>query len=188
MLVSLVSSLYGFIFLAVIISAVIAISMRFWFVTAERRAMRKAIQAISHEALNDLYVPDGMDGFIHIDCLVLTSNGVIVLDIRDVAGVIFGGAMMQEWVAMHNNRRDSFRNPLETLHDRVASVRVHAGAVPVKGYVLFTNRGRFEKGMPAETLMADELVAVLGVADSNDYPQAFDVVWRKLVGFKENRN
>ena len=89
---------------------------------------------------------------------------------------------------MHKNRRDSFRNPLETLHDRVASVRVHAAAVPVKGYVVFTNRGRFEKGMPAETLMADELTAVLGVADSNDYPQAFDAVWRKLVGFKENRN
>ncbi len=186
MLVSLVSSFYGFILFAVIVSAVIAIGLRFWFISAERRALRRAIKTVSHEFLYDLSVPDGMDGFIHIDCLVLTSNGLVVLDIRDIAGVIFGGAMMQEWVAMHKNRRDSFRNPLETLHDRVGSVRVHATAVPVKGYIVFTNRGRFEKGMPAETLMANELVSELGVADANDYPQAFDAAWRKFIDFKED--
>lgn len=187
MLVSVVGNLPGLLLFAFIVSVIAAIGMRAWFVTADRRAVARAIRTVGHDALKHLSVPDGMDGFIHVDCLVLTANGLVILDVRDIEGVIFGGAMMQEWVAMNKSRRDSFRNPLETLHDRVAAVRMHAGPVPVRGFVVFTNRGRFEKGMPAETLMVNELVAELGKADANDYPQAFQPAWNKFKEFVEKR-
>jgi hypothetical protein len=39
-------------------------------------------------------------------------------------------------------------NPLESLYDRVAAVRLLAGDVPVEGRIVFTDRGRFPKGRP----------------------------------------
>ena len=61
----------------------------------QRRSRRKGLLArlerIGYHAAHQVLVPDGMGGFIHIDHLLLTPRGVLVLDTRRVAGLIFGG-------------------------------------------------------------------------------------------------
>ena len=59
---------------------------------------------------------------IHIDYLLLTRQGVIVLDVRDVAGHVFGSEPMQEWTVLGRKRRFTFANPLPQLYDRMAAV------------------------------------------------------------------
>ncbi len=102
-------------------------------------------------------MPDGMGGVMHIDYLLLTSRGILVVDLRDVAGNIFGGDQMTEWTAMEGARRQTFPNPQGALYDRVAVVRSLAGELGVEGRILFTRRGRFPKGLPRWTLMVDSL-------------------------------
>jgi hypothetical protein len=164
--------------LAVIILAVGFFLYRRWSQTTTAR-IERALKLISHDQLNDVFFADGMGGYIHIDALLLTNRGLLVLDIKDVSGTLFGAEKMDEWVVMDGKHRHGFRNPLHALHDRVATIRSHARNVHVEGYLVFTDNGRFAKGMPAETVMLGELVETIGPA-GDDFPQAFDETWRHL--------
>lgn len=141
--------------------------------------INRALKKISHDQLNDVFFSDGMGGYIHIDALLLTNRGLLVVDIKDVPGTLFGADKMDEWVVMDGNRRHAFRNPLRALHDRVATVRQHARDINIEGYLVFTDRGKFTKGIPPETVMLSELVQTIGPA-GDDFPQAFDQAWRHL--------
>ena len=99
------------------------------------------------EAAHQVLVPDGMGGFIHIDHLLLTPRGVLVLDTRRVAGLIFGGDQMSDWTVMGRGRRFTFDNPQPALYDRIAAVKALVGDVPVEGRLLFSNVGKFTKGI-----------------------------------------
>jgi hypothetical protein len=114
-----------------------------------RRALHAAFESIAHALLADVLLPDGSGGWFHVDFLLLTEQGLLVIDLRDVAGLIFGSEQMTEWTVMHKGRRYTFSNPLGPLFDRVAVVRQLAGdTVPVEGRVVFTERGSFPKGHP----------------------------------------
>ena len=96
-----------------------------------------------------------MGGGFHVDFLLLTMRGVVVVDLRDVQGNIFGGDQMAEWTVMDGPQRFTFTNPQSALYDRIAAVKAIAGEVPVEGRIVFTRRGKFPKGLPKWTLMLD---------------------------------
>lgn len=148
-----------------------------------RRSMKARIERvlnrISHDRMQDFYLPDGMGGHIHFDELLLTHRGFVVLDIKDVPGTLFGSDKMEEWVVMTGRSRHTFRNPLGGLHDRLAVIRGLMRNINTEGYLVFTERGEFTKGMPSETVMLEELAQKLGPA-GDEYPQAFDAAWREL--------
>jgi Nuclease-related domain len=124
----------------------------------QRRARRKALLArlerVAYASAHQVQVPDGMGGFIHIDHLLLTPRGVLVLDTRRVAGLIFGGDQMSDWTVM-GRQRFTFDNPQPALYDRVAAVKAVVGDVPVEGRLLFSNVGKFTKGIPKYVMMLD---------------------------------
>lgn len=124
-----------------------------------RRALRLAVTAGATEHLIDTLVPDGMGGGFHVDFLLLTMRGVVVIDLRDVRGNIFGGDQMAEWTVMDGAQRYTFINPQSALYDRIAAVKALAGDIPVEGRIVFTRRGKFPKGLPKFTLMVDALRA-----------------------------
>lgn len=161
----------------VVLLAAGIIYWRWWSSTPQR--IRRALREISHDLMEDFFLSDGMGGHIHIDFLLLTSKGLLVLDLKDIHGIIFGADQMDEWVLMNGPKRHGFRNPLHALRDRVATVKTHARDTHAEGYVVFTDHGRFEKGVPSETVMLSHLVETVGPA-GNDYPQAFAESWRQL--------
>jgi len=139
-------------------------------VLRRRSAARKlhlGIVSASIEYLQDVLVPDGMGAGMHVDYLLLTSRGVVVVDLRDVGGNIFGGDQMTQWTVMNGAIRSTFQNPQHALYDRVAAVRALAGELPVEGRVLFTRRAKFPKGLPRWTLMVDSLRAEFPKVDSD---------------------
>ena len=129
----------------------------------QRRRLRAArVMAITNcgfDHLRDVLVPDGQGGNMHVDFLLLTARGVIVIDLRDIAGNIFGGDQMNEWTVMYREQRYTFANPQTALYDRIAAVRALAQEVPVEGLIVFTSSGRFPKGLPRHTLMLESLSA-----------------------------
>ena len=124
-----------------------------------RVVLRSAVTGGATEHLINALVPDGMGGGFHVDFLLLTMRGVVVIDLRDVGGNIFGGDQMAEWTVMDGPRRFTFTNPQSALYDRIAAVKALTGDVPVEGRIVFTRRGRFPKGLPKWTLMLDGLRA-----------------------------
>jgi hypothetical protein len=162
----------------------------FWGVRAyQRRARRRALLArlerIAFEAVHQVLVPDGMGGFIHIDHLLLTLRGVLVLDTRRVAGLIFGGDQMSDWTVLARGRRYTFDNPQPALYDRIAAVKALTGDVPVEGRLLFSNVGKFTKGIPKWVLMLDGIEVEFPIVDrgmkgSAAFAQLAEA-WKRLV-------
>lgn len=124
-----------------------------------RAARAAAVTRCGVEYLRDVLVPDGQGSALHVDFLLLTARGVVVIDLRDVAGNIFGGDQMSEWTVMQRAHRFTFVNPQTGLYDRIAAVRALAPDLPVEGRIVFTPRGRFPKGLPRHTLMLESLPA-----------------------------
>ena len=162
----------------------------FWGVrTYQRRARRRALLArlerVAFGAVHQVLVPDGMGGFIHIDHLLLTPRGVLVLDTRRVAGLIFGGDQMSDWTVMGRSRRYTFDNPQPALYDRIAAVKALVGDVPVEGRLLFSNVGKFTKGIPKWVLMLDGIEVEFPVVDRSMKASPafahFNESWARLV-------
>ena len=144
---------------------VLALAWRWYRQYRARKALRAAVTAGSSEHLIDMMVPDGMGGGFHVDYLLLTLRGVVVIDLRDVTGNIFGGDQMAEWTVMDGAHRFTFTNPQSALYDRIAAVKAITGEVPVEGRIVFTRHGKFPKGLPKWTLMLDALRADFAASD-----------------------
>ena len=124
---------------------------------ARRRSLIARLDRVSFQAVHQVLVPDGMGGFIHVDHVLLTPQGVLILDTRRVAGLIFGGDQMSEWTVLGRGRRHTFDNPQPALYDRIAAVKALVDDVAVEGRLVFSNVGKFTKGMPKNVLMMDSI-------------------------------
>jgi nuclease-like protein len=154
----------------------------------QRRSRRKQLLArldrIAYESAHQVLVPDGMGGYIHIDHLLLTPRGLLVLDTRRVPGLIFGGDQMSDWTVI-GRRRFTFDNPQPALYDRLAAVKALAGDFPVEGRLLFSNIGKFTKGMPKYVMMLDGIEVEFPQVDRSLKGSAalepFAEVWSRVV-------
>jgi hypothetical protein len=154
----------------------------------QRRARRKELLArldrIAYESAHQVLVPDGMGGYIHIDHLLLTPRGLLVLDTRRVPGLIFGGDQMSDWTVI-GRQRFTFDNPQPALYDRLAAVKALAGDFPVEGRLLFSNIGKFTKGMPKYVIMLDAIEVEFPQVDrslkGSDALQPFAEVWNRVI-------
>jgi nuclease-like protein len=132
---------------------------RAW-VTRRRDARRVArITGGAADYLRNVLVPDGNGGDFHLDFVLLTSRGVVIIDMRDIMGNVFGGDQMTDWTLMDGARRSTFANPQSGLYDRIASVKAIAKDVPVEGRIVFTRRAKFPKGLPRFTVMLESVAA-----------------------------
>jgi hypothetical protein len=148
-----------------------------------RKALIGAITAVAVDYLVDVLVPDGMGGSYHVDFVLLTPRGVVVIDLRDVTGNVFGGDQMNEWTVMNGAHRFTFVNPQSALYDRVAAVKALSGEMPVEGRVVFTPRAKFPKGLPKWTLMLDSLRSEFPAAEQSvlsSITQSFGDGWQNI--------
>jgi len=117
----------------------------------------RALQTISVQRLDDILLPDGMGGQIHVAHLLLTAHGLVVIDVKHFRGMVFGSDRMEEWTVMAERRRFTFPNPQAALYDRVAALRQLVRDVPVHGHVLFDLGADFTKGRPKHVVYPAEL-------------------------------
>lgn len=149
-------------------AAVIGLMLVAWLVIrhrAGRSRLKRVLDEISYERIDALIIPNGDDGEIQIDHLLLTSEGLLILDIKDAVGTVFGSDKMQEWTVISEERRYTFPNPQEALYDRIAAVRHIVRQVPVAGRVLFLEGAEFTKGTPSLVSSLDQLLDEFGEPD-----------------------
>jgi hypothetical protein len=139
-----------------------------WFIYRSRirgDRMRQVLDEISYDRINGLLIPNGDEGEIQIDHLLLTSQGLLILDIKDASGAVFGSDKMQDWTVIAKDRRYTFPNPQAGLYDRIAAVRHIVRQVPVAGRVLFPDSAAFTKGVPDLVADLDALLSEFGEND-----------------------
>lgn len=147
-----------------------------------RKAIDAAIANVAYEMLKNVLIPNGNGGQIHVHYLLLTQRGLLVADLLDRPGAIFGGDQMLEWTAIGKKQRYTFPNPQHPLYDRMAAVRLLTGEVPVEGRLLFTVRSDFPKGKPRNVLRIDDLEEDFPPVDKarGNITAAFGDVWANV--------
>ena len=129
--------------------------------------LQRVLGDISHDRIDGLLIPNGDEGEIQIDHLLLTSQGLLIVDIKDVVGTVFGSDKMQEWTVISQDRRFTFTNPQPALYDRIAAVRHIVRQVPVAGRIVFLDGAEFTKGIPELVAGIDDLQSEFGEADKS---------------------
>ena len=150
-----------------------------------RRDARRVARITSGAAdyLRNVLVPDGNGGDYHLDFVMLTSRGVVIIDLRDIPGNVFGGDQMTDWTLMDGPRRRTFVNPQSGLYDRIASVKAIAVDTPVEGRIVFTKRAKFPKGLPRFTVMLESVAAEfprLGAAELEIAVSKYRPGWARI--------
>ena len=136
-------------------------------VSRKRGSLDHVIGDISFDRIEGLVIPSADEGEILIDYLLLTTQGLLILEVKDVQGTVFGGDKMQDWTVINDERRYTFSNPQPALYDRVAAVRQIVRQVPVAGRILFLDGAEFTKGVPNLVCTKDELMSEVGEPDKN---------------------
>ncbi len=142
------------------------------------------LNAIQIASKTDISLPDTNQGQIHLEHLVFTAKGLLVLDVKNVSGVVFGSDSMAEWTTIDNAQRFTFRNPQPALLDRVAALKLVARDIPVEGYVVFPAAADFSKGRPTYVVQPDELAERYAKPDRAELERiidAFSPQWERVV-------
>lgn len=123
--------------------------------------LRRLLVLHSDARVRDVVIPDGLDGHIHIDNVLRTKAGFVVVDVVRANGPVFGGDRIDEWTVMGRGRGHKFRNPLAANNARVLAVRSLVPGVPTYGLVVLLGDVTFPKGIPPQTVTLDTLSAAL---------------------------
>jgi hypothetical protein len=161
--------------------ATYAIVRRVQFLRA-RRAIDNVIGSVAFDLLKNVLLPAGPGELVHVNYLLLTQRGLLVVDLFDLPGMIFAGEKMENWSVFGPKRHYTLPNPLPMLYDRIAAVRALAGDVKVDGRIVFSMRGEFPKGRPSTVMRLDDLQDVYPVVEKSPggVAAAFAPVWERI--------
>lgn len=135
---------------------------------------RRTIATIAVDRLHDVLVPDGMGGQIHVEHLVLSVRGLVVIDVKNIEGVVFASDRMDDWTVIGKRGRFTIPNPQSTLFDRVAAVKQFAGEIPVSGHILFPAGADFSKGRPRNVVLPAEILDLYKKPERRDVERQLD--------------
>jgi Nuclease-related domain len=158
--------------------AVLVLAWRWYRRRLAAAALTAAMTGGAFEFQRNVLLPDPQGLSLHVDYLLLTARGVVVIDYRAVRGNVFGGDQMTDWTVMDGALRYTFNNPQAGLYDRMAAVRVLAPEIPVEGRIVFGKRAKFPKGLPSHSCKLASLAADFPAADRQTVGALPDV-WMK---------
>ncbi len=142
-----------------------------WLLYRSLRGHGSSLEAvmadIGFDCIENLIIPGADEGEIMVDYLLLTSQGLLILEVKDVQGIVFGGDKMQDWTVISEDRRYTFSNPQPALYDRIAAVRQIVRQLPVAGRIVFLDGAEFTKGVPGLVCSLQELTEEFGDSDKS---------------------
>ena len=147
--------------------ALLLVWLLYRVLSRKRGSLEQVIAEVSFDRIEGLVIPKADEGEILIDYLLLTTQGLLILEVKDVQGIVFGGDKMQDWTVINKERRYTFSNPQPALYDRIAAVRQIVRQVPVAGRILFLDGAEFTKGIPGLVCDLNELINEFGEPDKN---------------------
>ena len=161
----------------VLLGVAVTLGWRWYRQFRERQRRRRRIEAVAVDHLRDVALPDGSGHLLHVDYLLLTARGLLILDVRDVIGNVFGSDPMVGWTVMQGARRFTFANPQGAMYDRIAALKTLADDVPIDGRIVFGPGAVFPKGLPRLTLREESLEAEFPLGERAHAEQLVEA-WR----------
>jgi len=147
------------------------LAVGFYWWRSRTSSLKRKLNYISSEYQRHIVIPDGLDGYIELDYLLLTTHGLIVLDYRDIEGTIFPGAGFALWTVLQGHQRFSIQNPYTTMRNRLNAVRELVKDVPVQGVVVFPDAVRFGNQAPENVIHESDLLTRFEETDNPNKEQ-----------------
>jgi hypothetical protein len=170
-----------------VLSGLVILLLVIWLIVRKRqsktRTLASVLNDIAFERIEGLVIPKADEGEIQIDHLILTAQGLLIIEIKDVQGTVFGSDKMQDWTVIAEDKRFTFSNPQPALYDRIAAVRQIVRQVPVAGRIVFLDGAEFTKGVPELVSNLDDLLAEFGEQDKAAAKvkiEAFNPHWEQI--------
>jgi len=163
---------------------------------AERNLVLKLLKngIPAQTIFHDLYVEKFNGRFSQIDLVVATNVGIIVFEIKDYSGWIFGNGNYQQWtqVLAYGKRKHRFYNPIMQNNKHIADLRKrHKQFEKVPFYSIVVFYGDCElkdiSFVPQGTFIAKsgrELDVVNNIINNNE-PATFTDKWEVIRVLKE---
>lgn len=145
-----------------------------------RTRLSRILGRIAWSRLEDVIVPDDVDGEIHLDLLLLVPAGLVVLEIRHLSGTLFWGEQLENWTALDGARRTVMKNPLAGLQARIHAVRALAPGQAVEGFVLLLGDVAFSGEPPPDVLTLEALSMRFPARGKARPPQTLAAAWQAL--------
>jgi hypothetical protein len=162
------STVPGLLSLAIIPSIIVSVFGWYYWRHLDKswnqRQISQVLQSIGVKFLQDIMLPDGIEGYTYIDYLLLTPKGMVVLDINLSEGHLFGGESVDEWTQVVNKKTYKFNNPLYDNQTKCQAVRWNIknntdtnDDLETHGWIAFSSAGNFPKGIPESISMIKDL-------------------------------
>ncbi len=150
-----------------------------------RRQLLKTVRAISHDYIEHVIVPDGLDGKIEIDFLLLTSRGLLVLDVKEVGGIVFVGSALDRWAVMDGPDRYNITNPIGPSLARVVAVKRLTPDIPVHGRIVFNGEIDFRGDDLPQVVTLEQLRSQFSPAGTAAADRPIDAFYSEWVRLRE---
>ena len=150
--------------------------------TADARLIKKAFARQCQAIERDVVLPDGLDGFMFVDYLLLMGGRIIALKQLSKKGVVLCLADSDEWTCINNNRSEKFRNPLTGLQQSVRQMQHELNFRAIEACVLFGSDSQFPKGAVAGVVPLAELDEALASRQGSESEhEAARACWERLI-------
>lgn len=156
----------------------------FFLIRRNRSDARRIKQIISGKAdaiIKDAVIPDGIDGYLFADYLMLLRDAIVVMKVESRKGYLFGGENLDEWSCVENRRTQKFRNPLVEVGLFAQQAKHICDFDDVQACVLFGSNSEFPKGVPQGVLQMarfeEQLQALCGNGNRHEAAQQ---AWARL--------
>lgn len=159
-------------------------TLRNWL---KEQYMYRCVRRLGVAAIRNIALPDGVDGRVLIENIVLTPEGIYILPIKRYCGIIFAADNIETWTQVVGKRSYKFSNPLPELDAYVMAVRNLLPTVKVEGRILVTSDADFPKGKPNRITPVSKIAEILAI-DKGEVSSQLKDAWAKLkaAGLKFN--
>lgn len=126
-----------------------------------RWRIRNIVEKSSANVLHDFIVPGAYGGLARIEYAVLTSGGILCLQVKHCNGAVFGAAEDAQWTNVDGGDRQRFLNPLIQSEGRRRALQNILPDVPLASLVVFTGAVEFMSALPDNVIRIRELAATI---------------------------
>jgi hypothetical protein len=148
--------------------------------------LQKLINRTGFKRLNNSYLPDGMDGSLFIEHLMLQADGILLLTVKRYRGNIFAADNIEQWTQVVSNHSYKFPNPLYQLEADLQSLRAAFPKTNITGLVVFAGDCSFPKGKPGQVYNVQEFSAFARSQQQSTKPsEKLQQCWQDIVARAE---
>lgn len=113
----------------------------------------------AEDIYHNLYIPSKNGNFSQIDLLLLTSVGIIVFEVKDYSGWIFGKGNHNQWTQVLNYGKEKHRfyNPIKQNEKHISNLKNYIGkSIPCFSVIVFYGNSKLKdiSFIPKDTYIA----------------------------------